>query len=174
MRQPRFFAAGWTLSADKFRELFRYDPETGSLARLARAGGRACQAGHAGYVDPRGYPRVQINRRSHLVHRLAFLYMTGRWPDGDVDHIDGNTGNNKWSNLRIATKAQNLANAKRSKHNTSGFKGVYFRSDRQKWCAEIRTERRRIWLGVYETREEAVSVRKTATTKYHGEFARLS
>jgi len=78
-------------------------------------------------------------------------------PDGMVvDHIDGDTSNNQCSNLRICKQGQNLLNISKPKHNTiSGYKGVYWHKAAQKWCAEVRYDNKKYYLGLFNTAEDA-------------------
>lgn len=86
-----------------------------------------------------------------------------------VDHINGDTLDNRRANLRICTKAQNLQNTKPRKRNTSGYMGVGFRS--LKWFASIRANGKHHWLGTFASMEEAVAARQKAEELLHGEFA---
>ena len=106
------------------------------------------------------------------MHREILSLSFGDRRNGD--HRNGNTLDNRRENLRIAESCQNARNAKRSKINTSGFKGVHFRSDLRKWTARICVDRKRIHLGHFPTPELAFEAYKLAALKMHGEFARLS
>ena len=90
-----------------------------------------------------------------------------------VDHIDGNGLNNCRSNLRIATSSQNMQNSKKSKANTSGFKGVSYHRRAQKWCAAISVNGKNKYLGLFESPEKAHEAYCEAAKKYFGEFAKL-
>lgn len=92
----------------------------------------------------------------------------------EVDHINRNTLDNRKSNLRICTHKQNLRNQKVSSANTSGFKGVSWRKDIEKWSAYIKVNQKRIWLGVFEDKINAAEAYNNAALKYFGEFASLN
>lgn len=98
--------------------------------------------------------------------------MTGDWPPDDVDHRDLNKANNKWTNLRLATRSQNVANGARRTDNRSGFKGVTRRGN--KWEARIRAGGLLHYLGLFETTEAAHEAYCAAAAKLHGEFARAA
>ena len=83
-----------------------------------------------------------------------------------VDHINRNKRDNRRENLRLANKSLNAFNSKIYKNNKSGVTGVYFRKDTKKWTAEIKVNYRKICLGCYETKEEAINARKKAEQKY--------
>lgn len=94
-------------------------------------------------------------------------------PDGmDVDHINGDKLDNRCSNLRICTRQQNCWNVPTPRHNTSGYKGVQWRKDRQKWIAVIRVDNNLKRVGSFDTPQEASLAYQEAAKKYFGEFAR--
>lgn len=88
-----------------------------------------------------------------------------------VDHVDGNPLNNQKANLRIATVTENARNINRKRSNTSGYKGVCWNKDVRKWQSNIRSDGRRIHLGLFSTPEEAYAAYCEAALKYHGKFA---
>jgi hypothetical protein len=99
--------------------------------------------------------------------------MTGEWPSSlfVIDHINRDTTDNRWVNLRLATISENGANAKMRCDNKSGFKGVSWGADRGKWGAYIQVNSKSIGLGRYDILEDAVEAYKAASEKYFGEFA---
>src|SRR3546814_357316 len=127
-----------------------YNPETGifvwvSSPRPGWAGRRA------GFVKNKGYRVLAIDEVRFLEHRPAWFLMTGKWPPGEVDHRNGARDDNRWCNLRKATKAQNQANARRRRDNTSGVKGVTWNKARKKWVAQIQAGGKRMSLGGFPT-----------------------
>jgi hypothetical protein len=123
------------------------------------------------YADRSVYNR-STKKNNHLrMHRLILGLEHGDRRKGD--HADRDTLNNQRYNLRVATNTQNLANAKRSDSNTSGFKGVTYESSRKKWKAKIQFQGRGINLGRYSTSEEAHKAYEAGAIQYFGEFARM-
>src|SRR3546814_1707207 len=91
--------------------------------------------------------------------------MTGKWPPGEVDHRNGARDDNRWCNLRKATKAQNQANARRRRDNTSGVKGVTWNKARKKWVAQIQAGGKRMSLGGFPTIDAADNAYQKAANK---------
>src|SRR4051812_10516942 len=110
------------LTQERLKELLSYDPLTGVFLWLEDRGGK--RAGDVAGCEKRVYTLISVDDQIYRAHHLAWLYMTGEWPDPFVDHRDLNKHNNIWTNLREATKSQNQANIGLIKSNKSGFKGV--------------------------------------------------
>lgn len=149
------------LSAERLRELLNYDPETGRFSRNGRIIGFV--------VPPKNYMRVHVDGRQWLAHRLAWLYMHGEWPDGQVDHINGDKLDNRMSNLRCVTSAQNMQNihAAKSYNRTSGLLGVCKPARSSKYVAQISVGGVSRSLGNFETAEEAHAVYIEAKRRLH-------
>ena len=154
---------------EQLRELMAYDPDTGALTWLQSRHG--VYAGRtAGAVQPNRYWSVMIDRRRYQAHRLGWFLMTGEWPAFIIDHIDGDGGNNRWSNLRRATAQQNGWNSRG--YAKSGYKGVY-PTPSGKWTARIKINGRIINYPSRETPEEAHADYCEAARVHHGAFARV-
>ena len=126
----------------------------------------------AGTTNKRGYKIVVLDRKHFRIHKIIWFMHHGDWPE-IIDHVDGNTSNNRIENLRKASQAQNAMNRKIAKNNTSGITGVYFCSTWKRWKAEIKFHSKKLTLGGFDSFEDAVNARLTAEKKYHGEFSRL-
>ena len=155
------------LTQDDLKRLFHYDQETGLFTRLVNSGTRWKIGQIVGCLDPiSGYLTVGVGNKTYRLHRLAFLYVTGKWPEHDVDHIDGIGSNNKWANLREATELQNMQNYKKAnKNNKSKFLGVS--TQRYGFQAVIYKNRKRIYLGLFKTPELAHTAYLEAKRKIH-------
>lgn len=162
------------LSKEYVDNALSYDPDTGLFTWKFRAD-KAKQintrvAGkQAGTLDQSGYILIGINKVNYAAHRLAWLVMTGEWPASEIDHRDGMGSNNKWENLRLATRAQNNANQKA--YGASGLKGVCYHKRDKVWQAGIRIGEKSIHLGSFNTPEEAHAAYCDAAAKKYGEFA---
>ena len=112
------------LTAQRLHELLTYDWDTGTFRR--RRGVRGHAAGNtAGYCDPKGYLIITIDRHHYRAHRLAWLYVRGRWPGAELDHRNGNPADNRLSNLREATREENTQHLRGAHADCrSGIRGV--------------------------------------------------
>lgn len=157
-----------TLTQEQIKELFYYDD--GNLYwKIAKPG--VAIGRKVGNGVKNKYLQVMVNRKGYLVHRLIATLHYGDF-EGLVDHIDGNTRNNKIENLRIVTMEQNLWNAKRSKTNTTGIKGVSYIVSRQKYQATISIKGKNKNIGSFSSLIEAEQAIQKARKELHGEFAR--
>lgn len=129
-----------TLAIDFLKSILSYDPMTGGFTNLVARGAKSAGT-PAGTYHPNGYVVVCIGYRPFRAHRLAWFYMTGEWPSRVIDHADGDKHNNKWSNLRLATRTENNANQPRPVSNTSGYKGVTWNAKNGRWQAQIHISR---------------------------------
>lgn len=156
-------------------EWFHYNPDTGVVTRKKHAGPNAYAGSVAGYKTPKqGYLLVKHKFRCFLAHRIAWRLHYGEWPPRGVfiDHINCDGSDNRIENLRLATRAENARNARRSKRNKSGVKGVHARFG--KFIAEITVDRKKTYLGMFDSIEEAAIARARAAKEMHGEFARAA
>ncbi len=137
------------LTLDAARERLAYDPDTGAFYRNKTRK-------TVGYLSHKGYIRIDIGKNWYSGHRLAWLMTHGEWPTEQVDHINGNRADNRIENLRLADRNINAQNQREASAGcASGFLGVYPVGNR--WKAQIRhpIERRIVYLGHFDTREEA-------------------
>ena len=164
--------AGAKLTAERLRSLLIYDPATGIFTRrVSRQGFHAgTQAGVIHKAS--GYVYIGVDRKRYRAHRLAWLYMTGEWPV-EIDHDNTIRSDNRWSNLREATRSQNNANAQRRADNTSGHKGVSWVARVNRWRAYITSHGRQCHLGYFRDYRGAIDARDAAFQQQFGEFARL-
>lgn len=154
------------ISLDRLKVLLNYDPTTGDWRwRFPRKGVK--RGAQPGNISVNSRNRIFVDGRSYLAARLAYFYMTGVWSKLDVDHINGNTLDDRFENLRLATRSQNLAN-RRVRRN--GLKGVV--QNPTGWQAKLQIGYKRIHLGQFSTEEEAHEAYVAAAKQHHGAFAR--
>lgn len=163
------------ITQQRLKELLHYDPETGIFTwRVDIRSGRnnalvKAKAGEvAGCQSGYGYWSIGVETVRTSRHRLAWLYMTGELPirGVDIDHVDGNRCNDKWDNLRLATRSQNMQNLKRA-HSDSGTGFLGVERKRGKFAARIALRGKRYNLGVFDTPEEAHAEYLKAKRKLH-------
>lgn len=157
------------LTQERLKELFEYNPETGQFTRI-KCKIRKLVGQKAGYLHPNGYIYLEIDYKPYRVHRLAWFYTYGKWPAEHIDHINGDKADNRLSNLREATRSQNMMNRKIQKSNTSGLKGAYKRG--RGYVATIRMGGEEVYLGFFKTPDEAHAAYCKAADEHHKEFAR--
>ena len=156
------------LTAERLRELLRYDPETGIFTwRTNRRGG--ARAGNIAGCKTDGYIQIHVDGEIHRAHRLVWLYVTGKWPVLYLDHKNGSRNDNRFSNLREATKAQNNRNHRPHPNSKSGFKGVST-DHGYGWRARCAEQ----YLGFFRSPEEAAKAYDRAAREKWGEFAVLN
>lgn len=155
------------LTAARLRELLHYDPQTGVFMWRTTGKGRPDIGSHAGNVDRGlGYRLICVDYHRRYAHRLAFLYMNGGWPDGLVDHINGDRADNRRANLRVGDRRLNQENMRRAaKGSASGLIGAHKKRDR--WSAQIQTHGKLIKLGVFATAQQAHEAYVAAKRKFH-------
>ena len=165
------------LNLNKLRLLFDYNPETGVLIRNKRPiksfhderSGKIWNTRYsgkpAGMLSDQGYVVLTIDGVSYKAHRLIYLIFHGVIPN-DIDHINGITNDNRIANLRSVSKTENQRNKKLSRNNTSGFTGVFWGKQYNKWIARVKVNNKNIHLGSYSDIEDAISARKAANIKY--------
>lgn len=141
----------------EIKHLLHYDPETGVFRWRFSNSPRVKPWDVAGGLC-KGYLHIGLNNGVHYAHRLAWVYMTGEWPNDQIDHIDGVRSNNAWVNLRQATNKQNMENQSLKKNNKSGFRGVSWVTRSKKWKAAVNHNKKRLFLGYFETAEDAAAV----------------
>lgn len=143
--------------------LAHYNPETGVFTRLA-------DGSVTGSPDSKGYLLASLKNWKFRAHRLAWFYMTGRWPAGEIDHINGVTGDNRWVNLRECSHQQNNHNQPRRRNNKSGVKGVSLtRSGR--WHVQVCLNYKIHSGGIHDRLEDAAAAARELRSRLHGEFA---
>lgn len=152
----------------ELRERFHYDAVTGLLTTKTRGAGRGFRRGGkiAGHLRGDGYVHVQIGNQSYYVHCVIWCWMTGEWPERQIDHADLQRSNNRWGNLRLATPSQNAF----GRGNDNPDRGIEALPG-GKFRARIGGHDRRVTLGSFATREAARAAYRRAAVELYGEFA---
>lgn len=170
-----------TLSAKTVRRFLDYNPDTGEFFwkhREKRYFGtpaayhrwnRKFAGKKTGYVDARGYVRIGVYGKLRYAHQLAWIHTHGSIDSETIDHINGNPSDNRISNLRAASEAENIRNSRVGSNNRSGYKNVS--SQGEKWCVKIQKDGKVYRFGPFSEIEEAARVAAERRVKLHGEFA---
>jgi len=174
------------ISPSYLAQALSYNPETGTLQwkkrplshfvdDVAMRKWNTNWAGkRAGSLSGNGRRQVTVNFRNFVETRVAYALMTGEWPQGEVDHINCNKFDNRWDNLRVASRTQNANNIGLRKNNKSGYKGVSYDKATGRYIALIRSGGKKINLGRFDTAEEAHAAYCKAAKELHGDFARTA
>lgn len=148
-----------------------YDRYTGYFSwRHSRKGVKRSSELYAGTRALTGYIQIMIAKRLYLAHRLAWFYETVRWPDLQIDHINGIRSDNRICNLREANQSQQSANSAMQANNSTGLKGVAFSAG--KYIAQITHNGVYYYLGRFPNPEDAHAAYMEAALRLHGKFAR--
>lgn len=150
-------------------EWFAYDPETGIVSWKKKPNRNKPVGTPAGFKWNDGtntYIRIGINGSCIFAHVVAITLLNGRLPSGPIDHIDGDGTNNRATNLREVSHTENLRNQRLNARNSSGVMGVDFHAASSKWRARIIVDKKERHLGTFDTRDETVSARKSAETRF--------
>jgi len=169
-------------SQREIRELMDYNGETGVVTWRRRPESMFTTAGYckawngryagteAGTSDSVNfnvrYRHVKVFGVSYRLHRLIWIHVNGSFCDEQIDHIDGDTLNNRIENLRCVSAVENGRNAKRQRNNTSGTCGVFWEKSRSKWRATIMVLGKHVHLGAFNDRGDAVHARRVAEKEY--------
>ena len=155
------------ISWSELKNLLDYDPSTGVFVWRVYSNGRAPVGSIAGTLQKDKYWQIGINKTLYKAHRLAWFYINGAWPDREIDHIDGNPSNNRISNLRCATRSENMQNQRNPMStNGSGYLGVYV-DKKGGAIAKIHVNGKQVYLGRFKNTEEAHSVYIKAKAELH-------
>lgn len=155
------------LTQENLKEILDYNPNTGVFYwKVGKKTGQVC-----GKPNVRDYVYMHILGKAYSGHRLAWFYMTGKWPKNQIDHINRIKSDNRFQNLRDVTRSQNLMNKTKYSNNKSGFKGVSYRKP---WSVSITYDGVINTLGHFENKEEAARVYDKAAIEHHGQFANLN
>jgi len=156
---------------EKLKSVLDYNPQTGEFHWIKPTNPRIATGSAAGCLNDNGYHVICINRQRHLAHRLAWFIFYGVIPPKCLDHVNRIKTDNRISNLRLATMAQNAENREARSDNKSGFKGVSWCRNKQMWSAQIQRGGKNIYREFFTSKEEAAASYLTASAAIHGEFS---
>lgn len=159
------------LTQAELMEELEYNPETGAFLRLKKKARFNIGDVAGSKPDVNGYIAIKLNGVLYRAHRLAWLYVHGEWPEGFLDHKNGDPSDNRIENLRLASRGENMHNRKINTNNQSGTKGVSKCSDCDTWIVQIRHNKVNYYKRFKEL-EDAVWYANVLREELHGEYAR--
>lgn len=174
------------IDIDTLRTLLRYEPDTGKLFWLPRpldrfTSQRSCSVWNSRFAGQEaftadngtGYRRGDIFGTTYRAHRVIWALVTGAWPANEIDHRNGQPADNRWDNLREATRLQNSRN-RRKAGGSSAYRGVSWSTSNKGWAAFIRTNGKETYIGTFPDEKKAAVAYDAAAIKHHGAFAKLN
>lgn len=168
MPLPNQWGIIMVVSIELLRDLIDYNPETGEMVRKKRTSNRISVGDRAGTLRPDGYLKISICNKSLLAHRAAWAIHHGKWPDGEIDHINGCRADNRIANLRDVSPQVNQQNRRSAKNSSvSGRIGITYHKRLGKWQAQIMTPSGYNYLGVFDSDEDAFNAYLEAKRKLH-------
>jgi hypothetical protein len=154
------------LTHEQLLQEVSYDPKTGEFVRLVKRSANASLGPIKGHPVGAGYLAFSVCGRDYYMHRLAWFFVRGSWPEHNIDHINGVRTDNRIANLRDVPQSLNMQNVRKPKaYSSTGILGVSrFRSG---YRAEIRIDGKKKHLGVFDTPEKAHEAYMAAKHVHH-------
>ncbi len=157
--------------AEELKSVLGYRHETGEFHWIKPTNRRIAAGAAAGALTDNGYLAITINGKKHLAHRLAWFVFYGTIPPEYIDHVNRIKTDNRISNLRLATMAQNAENREARSDNKSGFKGVSWCKNKKMWSAQIQRNGKNIHREFFTSKEDAAASYLKASAVIHGKFS---
>lgn len=152
-----------TITQEELKKLLHYDQNTGVFTRTSGKIAGSIITKETG----KKYIHIFINGKKYYAHRLAWLYIHGKLPDDQIDHINGNGLDNKLENLRSVDGYENQKNRKRDQRNISGITGIRWNKKDNIWVAQITVNNKQIYLGCSKNIFEVACLRKSAEKNFN-------
>ena len=161
------------LTCDYLKSVLNYNPDSGVFTRKKRTSNSVAIGDVAGGVNSIGYVTISLLNKRFSAHRLAWMYMNGSMPNGEIDHINRVRDDNRICNLRDVTSKQNSRNTGLSNRNTSGYKGVSYDKKRELWTATMSINGKSTYLGASTSPEGAAEKYSNKEIELYGSVTQL-
>ncbi len=149
------------LTQNRLKEVLKYDNESGLFTWISVKHG-AKVGDFAGHAEYSGYIRIGVDGKMYRAHQLAFLYEEGYFPENEIDHINRVRNDNRWANLREASRQCQLRNSAERSDNTTGVKGLRWNKANKRWDARITVGGKQYHIGCFEDKLDAAYHRYAA------------
>jgi hypothetical protein len=160
------------ITVKQIKERLEYNPDTGVLTWRSKVNKSPVKIGQqAGSLNTSGYRQIPLFGKTRKASRLIWYMQTGVYPKKEIDHKNRIKSDDRWENLREATRSQNQSNRTIQSNNTSGYKGIVWRKNRSKWIAQVKLNGRYIHIGSFDNKKTAARHYRIAAKKYHGSYA---
>lgn len=168
------------MDVNDLRNVMSYDADNGKLfwrerSDVSKSWNTRFANKEAFTANSLGYRRGAINKKLYMAHVIIWAIYYGEWPNGQIDHINGDRSDNRIENLRIVDNSGNQRNTKLSKTNLSGQIGVCWAARESRWRAYILGGKEQICLGYFQHKDDAIAARKIAEAKlgFHENHGRV-
>lgn len=155
----------------RVNEFLNYNRKTGIFLWKKSKSGPAIAGNRAGHNSHAGYRYICLDHKKYAEHQIAWLLVHGVVPPDEIDHKNKIRSDNRIANLRLATKSQNLGNAKIFKTNRHGHKGATIEKKTGRWKAQIQVNGKHMNIGTFATPRQAHDAYFAVAKKLRGEFA---
>ena len=155
------------VTKERLQEILNYNKVTGIFTWKVKKAQNIQIGDDAGSLNSKGYVNIIVDGTNYAAHRLAWLWITGSIPKDQIDHINRIRNDNRAVNLREANNKQNQENVNIRKDNTSGMVGVTWSKEQNKWTVRIQHDKCRIFIGRFDSLDEAITARKQAELSYY-------
>jgi len=152
------------MNQNELKAILRYDPLKGRFYWIENRGTKIKAGYEAGSFDAHGYGQIRICGKIYKEHRLVWLYVHGKWPLKQIDHINHDRRDNRIDNLRLADNIENHRNRPKQRNNTTGIVGVSV--NKGKYRAYINVDGKQINIGRFTSLSDAEAARKIAEQQY--------
>jgi hypothetical protein len=160
-------------SYEKIAKILDYNPKTGKFFRKLNTSPNGRIGEVKGYITGRKYRKTSVGGIQFYDHQLAWLLFYLKWPETQIDHINGNRQDNRILNLREVTVSQNALNRSYQANSKTKHKCVHWKPDKKKYRVKIGICGKYHHIGYFKSLDEAIGARDKAIKKLHGKFAKV-